>query len=183
MKQSWLIVLLGIAIAAPAHAQIGVYGKLDAVRLNAASPGVAASTTWYYGPGAGIYDDFLHLGPISLGADLRGDYLWGNEQQYRSALFGLRLAAKPPILPIKPYVQGSVGVGGASHGGLNGSGSIFSNKFQYQVLGGLDYTFFPHLDLRLVEVGYGRMSGISSSGVAPEATLFTLSAGLAIRLP
>jgi hypothetical protein len=183
MKLRWLSVLLGIAIySASAHAQIGVYGTFDSVRLTASSVGsTAQTTTWYNGAGAGIYYNFLHMGPIALGADLRGNLLTGSQQKYRSALFGLRLAAKPPLLPVRPYVQASIGTGGASHSGLNGVGTIYSDKFQYLVAGGVDYTLVPHVDFRLVEVGYGRMTGISSGSPAPTSTLVSISTGLVVR--
>jgi hypothetical protein len=183
MKLRWLTVLLALAISSiAAHAQIGVYGTFNSVRLTASSIGSSVQTTaWYGGAGAGIYYNFLHMGPIALGADLRGDLLTGNQQKYRSALFGLRLAANPPLLPIRPYVQASVGAGGASHSGLNGVGTIYSEKFQYLVAGGVDYTLVPHVDFRVVEVGYGRMTGISSGGTVPTSTLVSVSTGLVVR--
>jgi len=183
MKQPWLFPLLAIAISASAHAQIGIYGKFDATQLNTSNGSAFEIPGWYSGGGAGIYDDFLHLGPIDLGADLRGDLLAGNGQKYRSALAGLRLALKAPILPIRAYVQGSAGVGVPSHSGLAGSGAIYDNKFEYQVLGGVDYAIFPHLDWRVAEVGYGRLTGISDGGVTPASSLFTISSGLVVRLP
>jgi hypothetical protein len=184
MKLLWLNILLGLSLSAPiaAHAQVGIYGTFDAARVMAASPGTQQTTAWSFGPAAGIYYDFLHLGPMRLGADLRGDLLEGG-QKYRSALFGLRLAAKLPVISLTPYVQGAVGVGGAAHSGLGGVGTIYSNKFQYQILGGLDCALAPHIDLRLAEVGYARMSGISSAPDAPVATVLTISSGIVFRLP
>ncbi|MGA7833303.1 MAG: hypothetical protein WCA21_20300 [Terracidiphilus sp.] len=185
MKLRWLTILLALApFSASAHAQIGVYGAFNSVRLTASIVGSSAQTTaWYSGAGAGVYYNFVKMGPIALGADLRGNLLSGNQQKYRSALFGLRLAAKPPVLPIRPYVQASIGAGGASHSGLNGVGTIYSDKFQYLVAGGVEYTVVPHVDFRVVEVGYGRMTGISSGGTAPVATLFSISSGLVLRFP
>jgi hypothetical protein len=188
MKLRWLAIFLGIAISsAPTHAQVGVYGKFDSVRLTATSVGSSTqATTWFEGPGVGVYYDFLQLGPIAIGADLRGDLGWGSQQRYRSALFGLRLVVKPPLLPIRPYIQGSVGAGGSRYDTAPISGDTsytYSTKFQYQVAAGLDYTLLPHLDLRAAEFEYGRMSGISSGVTAPVATIFTLSAGLVVRFP
>lgn len=183
MRSRWLTLLLGVAgCAAAANAQVGIYAKFDTARVTASSAGSSAQTSvWFKGPSVGIYYDFLHLGPIALGADVRGNRLSGNQQNYRSALFGLRLALKPPAISIKPYVQASVGVGGPTHTGLNGVGSIYSNKFQYQILGGIDTTLIPHLDFRAVEFGYARMSGISSGSPAPVATVLTISTGFVLR--
>jgi hypothetical protein len=184
-----LTLLLAIAFACTsAHAQVGIYGKFDSVRFSD-SGSSAASTVWFYGPGAGIYYSFLHLGPASIGADLRGNWLTSSQQnqqqteKYRSALFGLRLAVKPLFLPLRPYIQGSVGVGGPTHNNLTNTGTIYSNKFQYQILGGLDIAIFPHLDWRVAEIGYGRMSGISNAAPAPTGSIFTAGAGLVLRFP
>ena len=184
MKLRALALLLGVVVSSTsAIAQVGIYGKFDATRLSTGTTNDFETPGWYDGGGAGVYYDFIHLGPIGFGADLRGNLLTGNQQKFRSALFGLRLAIKPPILPIRPYVQGSAGIGGGTHGGLANAGSIYSNKFEYQVLGGLDYAFFPHLDWRVAEFGYGRVTGISSGASASPVNLFTVSSGIVLRLP
>src|ERR1700730_13621596 len=74
------------ATTASAHAQLGVYGMFTVDRLsNIASSPLPAPTT--IGPNArnntadpiggtgGIYYDFVKLGPVKLGADLRGSIL------------------------------------------------------------------------------------------------------------
>jgi hypothetical protein len=184
MKLRALALLLGVVVSSTsAIAQVGIYGKFDVTRLSTGAGDVSETPGWYDGADAGVYYDFIHLGPIGLGADLRGNLLTGNQQKFRSALFGLRLVIKPPILPIRPYIQGSAGVGGGTHGGLANAGSIYSNKFEYQVLGGLDYAFFSHLDWRVAEVGYGRITGISSGASASPVNLFTVGTGIVLRLP
>jgi hypothetical protein len=183
VKHPWLIAIVTLAAAASAPAQIGIYGSFDGTHLTNSSSSTFETPGWYYGGGLGIYDDFAHFGPVGLGADLRGNLLSGNGQKYRSGLIGLRLAVKPPLLPIRPYVQGSIGVGGPTHSGLQGSGTIYDNKSQYQVVGGVDFTFLPHLDWRVAEFGYGRLTGISSGGVAPASNLFLIGTGLVVRLP
>jgi hypothetical protein len=172
---------LAFALSA-AQAQIGIYGKFDATNLSGTSNNFE-TLGWYKGGGGGLYYDFIHLGPVRLGADLRGNFLTGNQQKFKSVLGGLRLSVKPPILPIRPYIQGLVGVGGASHSGLGNTGTIYSNKFEYQVVGGLDYTLFPHIDWRAAEIGYGRISGISSNPSAPAVNTFTLGTGIVVRFP
>src|SRR5450756_2673620 len=110
MRLRCLALLLFVASSAViASAQIGVYGKLDAVHF---SNNVNKTSVWLSGPGLGIYDNFIHAGPISAGVDLRGNYLYGSNERYRSALAGIRVAAKPPLLPIRPYVEGLIGIAG-----------------------------------------------------------------------
>jgi hypothetical protein len=165
------------------HAQIGIYGKFNAVNVSSGASSNYVSPGWFKGVGGGVYYDFAHLGPVSLGADVRGDFLFQSPQRYKDVLFGVRLAAKAPVLPIRPYVQGSVGIGGSSHGGLGGNGLVYNNKFQYWIIGGVDYTIFPHVDWRVGELGYGHMTGISSGTPVSGINLFTIGTGVVLRLP
>lgn len=154
------------------HAQLGVYGKVDYTRYS--QPG---TNTSFYGGGVGVYDDFIHAGPIRAGLDLRGDLLTGSGAHYRDLLAGVRVAFKRPVLPVRPYVQGSVGIGGTEATGPFAPGiqARYNNKFLTGVFGGIDITILPHLDFRAVELGYGRISGLS-------ANEFTASSGIALRL-
>jgi hypothetical protein len=176
-----LFLLALLFTPAIASAQVGIYGQFNAVHASTSGTNLYESTGWFVGPTAGVYYDFLHLGPVGIGADLRGSYLFQSPQKYRSILFGLRLAVKPPVLPLRPYIQGSVGVGGSTRSGLGGNGVLYNNKFQYQVVGGIDYTLVPHLDWRVAELGYGRSAGISSGGPTPGVNLFTISTGVVFR--
>ena len=176
----WRILLVLAFTSAAASAQVGIYGNFATVHLTDYGGG----NFWTYGPGAGIYYDFLHFGPIRIGVDLRGNRLWGNEEDYWSGLGGVRLVVKPPVLPFRVYVQGSAGVGGVKASGNTGNlSSSYSNKFQYDAFAGTDFTLLPHIDWRVVEVGYGRMSGTSNSGVSNSSGVFTLSSGIVLRLP
>lgn len=176
----YVTAVLGL-LCACAQAQLGIYGKVNLTHYN---DQVDRTSHWFYGPGAGIYYDFFSLGPLALGADLRGSYGWNTGLEYRDVLGGLRLVAKPPVLPIRPYVQGSVGVGGVkATNASSGYPQTFSNKFTYEVLGGVDFTILPYIDLRLPEVGYGQITGVSGGLNPPRSTLFEVSTGIVIRLP
>lgn len=125
--------------ALAAHAQIALYANLEAdnVSVNAKN--------WYTGGTFGLYDDYYHLGPLHIGADLRGSILKNGNSTYSRVLGGFRAAAKPPVLPIKPYVQISAGVDGFNT----------PSHLTYEINGGVDLTFLPHLDWRVAEVGGG----------------------------
>lgn len=176
------LLFLGSASIA-ASAQVGIYGSFDYTRYTDHSYNATSS---FYGGGVGAYDDFLHLGPIRAGLDFRGDFLAGNNYRYRDVLGGIRVAVKVPVLPIKPYGQFSVGVGGPAYTGpfaAGISGVQYSTKFTYEVLGGIDITILPHVDLRAVEVGYGRMTGVSGGAASnPASTLFSVRSGIVFRL-
>jgi hypothetical protein len=76
-----------------------------------------------------------------------------------------------------------VGVGGSKYNGPSRLQTHYNSKLQYGFIGGLDYTLIPHVDLRVAEVGYLRMSGITGGFPAPAVNLVTVGAGIVLRLP
>ncbi|HEY5329867.1 MAG TPA: outer membrane beta-barrel protein [Acidobacteriaceae bacterium] len=188
MKRS-LAILVVLLCAASARAQFAVYGMGSAGRLSRfnsiyATTGPvptlnSAGNFWAYGGTAGIYDDFLKLGPIKLGGDVRGfierssnsNNTYGN--QLRGGLIGLRLALHAPLVPVKPYIQAEIG-GASTNYGQNSSNT---GNFAYQVQLGADFTIFPHVDLR-AEYGLGQLLGVLGSN---NSNMQQLGAGLALR--
>ncbi|HEY5380823.1 MAG TPA: hypothetical protein VIJ65_01095 [Acidobacteriaceae bacterium] len=162
------------AVAAPA--QIGLYGMGSGGRFTAMGGQGGSVTAW--GGTVGVYDDFLPLGPVSLGGDVRGFIQSSsNSTQYGNKLMGglvgLRLAVHVPAIPLRPYIQAEVGGVGTN----NGDSASRTASVAYQVQGGLDVTVFPHLDLR-GEYGAGQANSINNSG----HTLQEFGAGIVLRL-
>jgi hypothetical protein len=188
MKLRWLTilaVLVGMAIpCGSSQAQVGIYATFTGDRRHVTnvlySPPAGSDNTetaWPYGTTIGLYDDGK-FGPIRFGPDLRGEFVRGSFTG-NSVLFGLHLAVKTAALPIRPYIQGSLGAAHFSNSGLNTS----STNFEYRIAGGLDYTLLPHLDWRVIEVGRGALVDYSfGSGVNQTNSLYTFSTGLVIRL-
>jgi len=165
--RSLLLVLAATLLLPQAlHAQLAIYGAGTGASLS------NANTNWAYGGLGGIYKQGGHLGSIiNLGADLRGTFLSREGFHYYTGAAGPRLAIKPHVIPLDPYIEGLIGV--ASYNSGNGSSS--STHFNYQVVGGLDLTILPHVDWRLVDVAY--------SGVAEQSIkAVTFSTGLVLRL-
>ncbi len=159
--------LAGVMTAAAAHAQIGVYANFSAAKLN------LGNTDWVYGPGFGGYIDHGHLIFLSTGIDARGVILGsGQSTQFDAGYIGPRVAFRPHVLPIKPYVEALAGVGRLS------SGATDTTKFSYQFVGGVDYTLIPRIDWRVAEFSYGGLS-IFDTSLHPK----TISTGIVIRLP
>jgi hypothetical protein len=169
------LILFAVA-AGSAKAQLGIYGEFNATH----DPTIAG---WYRGFTGGAYDNFLHVGPVGIGLDLRGAYATGNQYGYRNFLIGPRLEVKPPLLPIKPYIQASVGVGGNEYNGTSRLQTHYSDKLQYGFIGGLDYVLIPHVDIRVAEVEYLRMSAVTGGAPSPAINLVTVGAGVVLRLP
>lgn len=158
------IALLASALAPTANAQVAMYGMgsggfLGATTASQGSLVLQSGGFSAYGGTFGVYDDFAHAGPLHLGADARyfqntssNGNSYGNK--LRGGLAGLRLDLHAPLIPFKPYLQAEVGGVGTNYGTQpNTSGS-----FAYQIQGGLDFTIFPHLDVR-GEYGGGQISG------------------------
>ncbi len=164
--------------AAPggARAQTGVYAEITGGKIS--SP----NTAYLYGPTFGLYHDNGY-GLLALGLDVRGSFLRRGDtdgpnthQSLNTLEGGVRLAVTPHVLPFKPYVEALGGYGSLTTG--QGVARTSAGHLTYQLLGGLDFTFFPRLDWRVVEFSYGRLSGLGDT-YAPK----TLSTGLVLRLP
>ncbi|HEX3569645.1 MAG TPA: hypothetical protein VHU44_02365 [Acidobacteriaceae bacterium] len=171
-----IAVIAWIISAQPSKAQVGIYGQFNTTHDGAVS-------AWYNGFSAGVYDDMLGAGPIHAGLDLRGSFQSGSQYRYRSFLVGPRVQVRPPVLPFNPYIQGMIGLGGSRYTGASSLPTHYSNKFQYGVIGGLEYTVLPRIDLRLPEIGYLKMSAVSSIPNAPAVDLVSLGFGVVVRLP
>ena len=158
---------------AAAHAQIGVYGEFSAANFNVPNVG------WQYGTTFGIFDnDLLKIPFFALGIDGRGTVVNGDGASIASGLAGPRLVFKPHVLPVMPYVEALVGAGHAEAGRQGSAAHTSATKLEYNFVGGLDYTFFPRLDWRVVEFSYGGLSSFAGS-FNPR----TLSTGIVFRLP
>jgi len=187
-KAVLLLAAVAVATATSSHAQVGVYGMFTADRLSniASSPvplppnstGTAfgrANTVDPLGGTGGVYYDFMKLGPVRLGADLRGSILTTKRGAYinfngpgariYSVLGGVRGSFQTPVKSLKPYVQISAGLGRSDYGlysNLPASNQpvpnvIYSN-FEYEGLAGLDIKLLPIMDWRVAEFGYGGLN-------------------------
>ena len=62
---------------------------------------------------------------------------------------------------------------------LGGESLGSATKFEYQFLGGLDFTILPRIDWRIAEFSYGGLSTFNNSSFHPKS----LSSGIVLRLP
>ena len=161
------VVLLSSPLAFHAHAQFAVYGMGSAAILGATpnTPGTTNQQNAGFSAGGftiGAYADFTKVGPLRFGIDGRyftqsssASNSYGNK--IHGGLVGARLSLKLPVLPLKPYVQAEVGGVGTNYG-VNANTTSSS---AWQIGGGIDYTFLPHLDLR-AEYGGGLINAYQS---------------------
>jgi hypothetical protein len=181
-KAVFFLAAVAVAVTTSAHAQVGVYGMFTVDRLSniassplpaptTTSPNARLNTADPLGGTGGIYYDFMKLGPIRLGADLRGSILTTkrganvsfNDTGTRiySALGGVRGTFHTKYAPLKPYIQLSAGLGRSDYGLSNTTSTghvILYNNFQYEGLAGLDLKLLPIMDWRVAEFGYGGLN-------------------------
>lgn len=167
-----LLFLVSLLSIAPARGQVGVYANFSATTLN-----VPNETGWIYGPTFGIYDDRFHLPVVNFGVDARGEVLGsGGSEQVYGGLVGPRAVFHLPVLPLHPYAEV---LGGAARVQVGQGSALRRGTFlNYSVLGGLDLTFFPRLDWRVIEYSYGGFPGLNQG-----TNQQTVSMGLVFRLP
>jgi hypothetical protein len=194
-----VLVLASFALAVTAHAQMAVYGTFTVNQLSGikGSPAAACNTLSCpsyddsvnpIGGSIGAYYDFLNLGPIKLGADLRGTLTKtkrGAETQYNgsgarlySGLGGIRAVFHTRFVPLRPYIQASAGLGRTDYG-INSASIV--NNFQYEGFAGLDFTLLPIMDFRVVEFGYGGVNPLGTNG--HNYPVKTVSTGIVFHLP
>ena len=189
-----VVVLALTTVVAHAQNEIGLY--INPIATNVSNSTLDTSTFAFLGPTStgrtfwgvnlGGYDDFYHAANgITAGIDVRWDDLHANNAALKEFLIGVRISGKPFSRPIEPYIQASVG-----EGATKAPNSIISvKKVDYRVSGGLDYTLQRHLDFRVIEVGYGMLTTISSATVwrrgrniaIPQSSMLTFSSGLVFR--
>ena len=168
------VAVLAFATVA-AHAQTGLYFNPVAIRVSNPTADVGpfaflgqnSTSQVFYGYTFGGYYDFFHSGSLSAGFDMRESDLHANNAMFRSFLVGARVSAKPFTRPIKPYAQFSFGVGTTKPP----ASTVHVSKFDYALYGGIDYTLQKHIDFRVVEIGYGSVTTVSSGTVGGGGTV------------
>ncbi len=201
LRKALLLLAVATLATATAQAQLGVYGTFTANKLSniksspeATTPSAVNNDVSPLGGTGGVYYDFLKLGPVKLGADLRGSIVTtkrgaytnanGGGARINSALFGVRAVFHAPVLQhvLKPYVQGSFGLGSSNYGLLYGNtGVSLRNNFEYMGFAGVDIPLLPIMDFRLVELGVGGLNPFGAN--SHNYSLQSVSTGVVFHLP
>jgi hypothetical protein len=184
------ILSLSTLLIVPARAQVAIYGTFSPVHFSNVQAGVIYTGTayqnqtasfWAPGVGGGVTLNFVHLGLATLGFDLRGSTKPGTSGA-DTAMGGIKLGFNPPLLHIKPYIQGSVGYLATRTANVSAAisgNSTFSNQSAvWEILGGIDYPLYHFVDYRIVEVGVGQ--GFLNLG-SYKPTLFTINTGIVVH--
>jgi hypothetical protein len=164
-------------VAPSAHAQLGVYGTINAERLSGVACKDAPLACSYndgvdraIGGGGGIYYQWKQMGPALLGVDVRGDIYKSNKSasfgfsgnnafRMDSALGGIRASFSAEKGFLTPYGEVLFGWNRRDRQ---------DNFFAYRVVGGLDVNLTPIMAVRIPEVGVGQnigMGGVKTNTV------------------
>jgi hypothetical protein len=167
-RMRWLVLLAMVALPMGLRAQVGVYGGFSATKLD------VPQADWIEGASFGAYYNTVHLPVVNFGFDLRGSVLGGGgATQVKSGLAGPRVVAHLPVVPLHPYVEGLVGAGDVKFG--QGLAARDATHLGYGLAAGVDFTFFPRLDWRVVDYQWGHYNGVGDQS--------TITTGLVLRLP
>jgi hypothetical protein len=186
MKVSFLAAVLGLSLAAGAsQAQISVYFTGGGARV---SNSVADSGPFAFlgqnqksqifgGVTLGGQYDFYHAEKFDAGADVRYVIEHGNSAELNSFLVGPRITHH--FNRWSPYAEIAVGEV-RTRSPLS---PVHLNRLEADVFVGADYRLGKHVDARVLEIGYGEGTTISSSNYSggtvsiPAARLLRFTSG------
>jgi hypothetical protein len=166
MKRLGLLLALVVLLSLPRalHAQIGIYGAVSGASFSHSPVDLG------YGGMVGAYKTTGHV--IATGLDLRGTFVGRDGFRFNTYAIGPRIAFRPRVLPLTPYVEGLIGLANYNSGRNTNS----TNHFNYQIVGGLDTTIVPRIDWRMFDIAYSTTTATNSTRA------ITFSTGLVIRV-
>lgn len=167
----FLLCILGL-LPLSLQAQLGLYGGFTAQNL-----GVPGNNGYVlYGGTLGAYLASGELAILNVGIDVRASSTRSGGTSLTSGAIGPRVGLNLHIVPLHPYVEATAGLASLNYQGGSPSDGT---KFEYQVLGGVDFTIFPRVDWRVFEFGYGGLSVPNESSYHPK----TFTTAIVLRLP
>jgi hypothetical protein len=199
-----VVVFAFLFLSGSAHAQFGGYALFSVEHQSGVqsspllAPGVAYNNAVNpLGFTGGAFYDFKSYGPVRLGVDARGSIVTtkrgaqagsdGAGTKTGSGLLGVRASFHTPVKYIKPYVQGSAGLGRSNFGilypsGTTTAGSGLANAFEYHGYVGMDLQFVPFADWRVFEAGYGALTSSGNGGASHTYPVLSISTGIVFHL-
>jgi hypothetical protein len=178
--------------AMQAHAQVGLYFNPIVSRVSNSTAdtgpfaflGQGSTSRIFGGVDLGGYYTFFKGPMFDASVDARDEIQHGNNASLNSFLVGPRVAFQPVGFGVRPYVQLSIGEGRTA----SPESPAHTTKLEYAIFGGIDKPLGKHVDFRVVEVGYGSVTTVSSAiygGTTPipAARLLNFSTGFVFKIP
>ena len=170
MKHILTLLALGVAVALPMHAQLGVYGGFTTSKLT------TANTPRLNGATFGAYYDSQHFPVVNFGLDVRGVVLPVKSTTGVTVVtVGPRAVLHLPLIPIRPYAEVQVG-GGKVQYGSGGIGTYDSGGLAASAIAGADLHLLPYIDWRVIDYSFTRLVG-------PKADQNSFTTGIVVRIP
>jgi hypothetical protein len=173
-----------------AKAQVGLYLNPVVTRVGISTPdsgpfaflGDNTTSRVFGGLDFGGYVDFFHRPGYAAGIDVRDTIIHGNNANLNTFTVAARVAGNPVKFGLRPYGQLAIGAGRSKAP----PSTVHITKLDWGIFGGLDLPLARHLDWRVVELGYGTVTTISSqqeraNTSIPAASLLNISSGLVFR--
>ena len=107
-----------------------------------------ATSSWAYGPTLGLFAE-VPFPFFSVGGDLRGQYITGDQLHHWNVMAGPRLEVRPGKL--KPYAEFVVGFGGYQDSRY---ATGYTGHIDYAIVAGVDRKLIPLIDWRVIEFAY-----------------------------
>jgi hypothetical protein len=177
--------------ATQAHAQVGLYLNPIVSRVSISTPdtgsfaflGQNTTSRFFGGVNIGGYYTFYKSPMFDVSADVRDEIQHSNTASLNSFLVGPHLALQPTTFGIRPYVQLSIGEGRTS----SPESPAHTTKLEYDIFAGVDKPLGKIVDWRVIEVGYGSVTTVSSSIYGgptpiPAARLINFSTGFVFKI-
>jgi hypothetical protein len=191
MRLRYVLPALALAVVAvSAEAQIGVYLNPVVTRISNSTPdngpfsflGSGVTSRTFGGLDFGGYYDVTRGPGLKLGVDVRETMVHANNAALNTFSIGGRVEASPIAYRLRPYAEVYAGAA-RSKAALS---VVHTTGAAFGVLAGLDLPLNPHVDFRVVELGFGSVGTINSSmfGTPPSigaSTQFSVSSGLVFR--
>jgi hypothetical protein len=198
--RSYIVLALAISVSVAARAQTGVQTRkqvgaglyFNPIVTHVGNGAVDNGTFSYLGPNTtsrffggvmlGGFYDFLHRSDFGLGIDVRDSLEHSNGALLNRFGAGARISYQRPESHLRPYIEPFVDLGETR----SPDTGIYLKKETYGVMGGLDYNLAKHIDLRVLEVGYGTLDTTSDGSIGgtvpvPKFSLLSFSTGLVFR--
>ena len=191
MKLRFLVPALALFLMTiAAHAQFGLYLNPVVSRVSNSTPdtgsfaflGEGGTSQIFGGVDFGGYYEFAHYPKSNLSFDVRETIQHYSTASFSSFLVGPRLAAKPMAYNLKPYAQLSIGVGTTK----SPLSPVKVSKLDYGIYAGVDKPLTKHVEWRILELGYGSVTTVSSNIFGspkpiPAASVLSFSTGFVFR--
>ena len=150
------------AVAASARAQVGVYINpvFTKISNNIADTGPYAflgegSTSRNFGGlDFGAYYNIKHGPGAKFGVDVRDTTVHSNNASLNIFSVAARVESAPLVHGIRPYAEIAAGAANSKAQ----QSQIHTTRGMFGIFGGIDYPLTPHIDFRIVELGYGSIT-------------------------